>query len=147
MSNYNEAMNTSAIISLISNIREKANRFIIQEMAEHDIKGLVPSHGDILYALFQRDALTMTDLAKTIDRDKSTVTALVDKLIGLGYVLKIKETADNRVSFVKLTDRGRALKPALDAISGKLLDQAYRDISAAERQCLIELLSKIQRNF
>jgi len=59
-------------------------------MAKRNIKGLVTSHGDILYALFQKRTLTMKEIAEGIEKDKSTVTALVNKLIAHGYVQKEK---------------------------------------------------------
>ena len=35
-------------ITLISKIRKKANRFLINELKNHNMAGLAPSHGDIL---------------------------------------------------------------------------------------------------
>jgi hypothetical protein len=40
-------------LSLISRIREKANKFIVRELENHGIKGIVPSHGEILVLLFK----------------------------------------------------------------------------------------------
>ena len=90
ISNYNENMNTNNIISLIATIREKSNKFIMREMNNRNIKGLVTSHGDILMALFKNEVLTMKDISEKIERDKSTVTTLVDKLVSIGYVTKQK---------------------------------------------------------
>ena len=83
-------MNTNNIISLIATIREKSNKFIMREMNNRNIKGLVTSHGDILMALFKNEVLTMKDISEKIERDKSTVTTLVDKLVSIGYVTKQK---------------------------------------------------------
>ena len=43
----------SAILSLISKIHEKGNRFIIEELKNNGAEGLVPSHGDILVCLYK----------------------------------------------------------------------------------------------
>ena len=140
-------METKDIISLISKVRENANRFITNEMDSWGIKGLVPSHGDILVALLKNEKLTMKELAEKIDKDKSTVTALVDKLIKQGYVEKTRDIEDNRVVFVTLTEKGKALKPMFDAISQELLSIVYKDISQNEKEELVKTLTKIKNNF
>lgn len=140
-------MEANNIISLISRIRESANRFITAEMDKCGIEGLVPSHGDILVALLKAEKLTMKELAEKIDKDKSTVTALVDKLIKQGYVEKTRDIEDNRVVFVTLTTKGKELKPMFDAISQDLLSVVYKDIPMNEREELVNTLTKIKNNF
>ena len=76
----------SAILSLISKIHEKGNRFIIEELKNNGVEGLVPSHGDILVCLYKNNKMTMKDIANCIHRTKPTVTVLVDKLEKLEYL-------------------------------------------------------------
>jgi len=140
-------MKTRDVISLISKIREKSNRFIIAEMSKHGIEGIVTSHGDSLYALLMKPRLTMAEIATKIGRDKSTVTALVDKLVRLGYVTKERDTEDTRVVYVALTKRGTELKPIFDSISKEILDILYFDISEEEKEELIRILNKMNSNF
>jgi len=140
-------METNNIISLISKVRESANKFIVSEMDKWGVKGLATSHGDILMALLKVEKLTMKELTEKIGKDKSTVTALVDKLIKQGYVEKTKDVEDNRVVFVSLTEKGRELKPMFDAISQELISMVYKDIPQSEREGLINTLTKIKNNF
>jgi len=140
-------MNTKNIISLISKVRESANKFIVSEMDKWGVKGLATSHGDILMALLKVEKLTMKELTEKIGKDKSTVTALVDKLIKQGYVEKTKDIEDNRVVFVSLTEKGKELKPMFDAISQELISIVYKDIPQSEREGLINTLTKIKNNF
>jgi len=140
-------MNSKDVISLISKIREKSNRFIVSEMSKHGIDGIVTSHGDIIYALIKKPRLTMAEIADKIGRDKSTVTALVDKLVRLGYVTKERDTEDTRVVYVALTQKGNELKPIFEAISAEVLDILYLDISEKDTEDLIRILNKINNNF
>jgi len=140
-------MEAKDIISLISKIKESANGFITSEMDKWGLKGLVTSHGDILDALLKGEKLTMKELADKIGRDKSTITALVDKLIKQGYVEKTRDIEDNRVVFVTLTEKGKELKPMFEKISQELLSRVYTGISQNEREELIKTLKKIKNNF
>ncbi|WP_459480717.1 MarR family winged helix-turn-helix transcriptional regulator [Clostridium saccharoperbutylacetonicum] len=140
-------MSTRDIISLIAVVREKANRFIVQEMSTKEMEGLAPSHGDILSALFEYSSLTMKDLAKKINKDKSTVTALVNKLLNLGYIERTRDIADSRIVYITLTEKGANLKGDFKEISDKLIERVYKDISKNEQEVLINILTKIYNNF
>lgn len=146
-SNYNEFMETRDAISLISKIREKVNRFIVEEMVKQGIVGIGTSHGDIFYALFKSSQLTMADISKRIHKDKSTVTVLVDKLVRLGYVTKERDVQDTRVIYVTLTDKGNGLQPIFEAISKEMLELFYSNISEHEQETLLAILNKINKNF
>ncbi|MWC30224.1 MarR family transcriptional regulator [Paenibacillus sp. MMS18-CY102] len=140
-------MKTTDAISLISKIREKVNRFIVAEMSKHGVEGIGTSHGDIFYALYKRSRLTMADIAKQINKDKSTVTALVDKLVRLGYVSKERDSEDTRVVYAALTEKGKALQPIFESISNEMLDVFYGNITDQEKEDLFNILRKIHNNF
>lgn len=147
ISNYNETMKTRDVISMISRIRQKVNSYIISEISRQGIDGIAVSHGDILYALFQKERMTMAEIAGKIGKDKSTVTALVNKLVTIGYVAKERDTEDTRVTYVVLTTRGSELEPLFEEVSKKVLKVFYTDISKEEKEELLRILSKIERNF
>lgn len=147
ISNYNVIMQNRDAISLISKIREKVNRFIVAEMVKYGIDGIGTSHGDIIYQLFKKPRLTMADISKGINKDKSTVTALVDKLVRLGYVTKERDREDTRVVYVALTHKGSELKPIFESISKEMLDVFYLNISEKEKEDLLNVLKKIYSNF
>ena len=140
-------MNTRDAISLISKIREKVNRLIEEEMSQNGLDGIVTSHGDIIYALFDKPKMTMAEVANKIGRDKSTVTSLIDKLMKLGYVVKERDTQDTRVVYVALTNEGHELKPKFQAISAKVLSVFYFGIPENEKEDLAKTLNKIYSNF
>ncbi|MDQ0661103.1 MarR family winged helix-turn-helix transcriptional regulator [Paenibacillus sp. W2I17] len=147
ITNYITRMKTRDAISLISKIKEKVNRFILAEMAEQGIQDLATSHGDIIYALYNNHRMTMAEIAKKIGKDKSTVTALVDKLVRTGYVVKERDATDSRVVHVALTTKGEELKPVFEEISQRILDVFYADVTEAEKKELLRILMKIHSNF
>jgi DNA-binding MarR family transcriptional regulator len=130
-------------MALISRIREKANRFIVRELENHGIKGIVPSHGDILVVLFQGDKYTMKELADRINRTKPTVTVLIEKLVEYGFVERGKSCTDSRVTYIKLTNKGIELKPIFDDISKKINAVLYGGFTGEEPEIFEMLLYKV----
>jgi DNA-binding MarR family transcriptional regulator len=139
-------MKKDHIIFLIGRIQYKANRFLTHELKAHNIKGLAPSHGEILGSLMVRGPLPMSEIARIIDKDKSTITALVKKLIKMGYVEKKSHLSDNRISLIALTGKGTALKTDFQLIAQKLRVQSYMGVSDDERETLVHLLNKLNKN-
>ena len=108
---------------------------------------LAPIHGEILLVLFSRGELSMKWIAELIDRKKSTVTTLVEKLVKLGYAQKKTDIYDNRSFLISLTDKGYGLIEVLIEISDNLLDKVYKDIPLKERKQLVRTLKKILDNW
>ena len=140
-------MRSEDIISLVSRIREFANTFITDEMNKYGVEGLAVSHGDIIFSLLNNEKFTMKEIAEKIEKDKSTVTALVNKLIKQGYIEKTKDILDNRVVFVTLTEKGKSLEPMFNKISEELISKVYEGISENEKEELLKTLIKIKNNF
>ena len=135
------------IIATISLIRDRANRLILEQLRFHGIHDVVPAYGAIFVALFKNKEITMGQLAAAIDRDKSTITSLVNKLEGLSYLEKRKDDSDGRVTLIRLTKKGQSLEPVFKEISTHLIGKVYEGFTDLEQGVLIALLDRIKNNF
>lgn len=133
----------SAILSLISKIHEKGNRFIIEELKNNGAEGLVPSHGDILVCLYKNSKMTMKDIANCIHRTKPTVTVLVDKLEKLGYLKREASDKDSRCTYIVLTQKGEDFQTTFEKISKNLNEMLYKNLSPEESELIEKLLRKV----
>lgn len=140
-------MNPNDIIAVISTLRGQAYRFIQRELDSRGMKGLGPSHGAILSALFRHEEITMGDLAAGIDRDRSTVTTLVQKLADHGYVERRRDPADSRTVYISLTPAGRALEADFREISRALIARTYKGFRKSEKKVLVHYLERLQENW
>lgn len=137
----------SDMVSILSRTLTQANRFIMHEMDAAGLSGLATSHGDILRQLFECDGLSMRAIAEHVDRDPSTVTALVKRLVAEGYVTTRRSERDRRTVVVSLTERGKALEQDFSEISRRLryvqtAGMGSEDVRAARR-----VLLRMQENF
>ena len=131
------------MLSLVSKIHEKGNRFIVEELKNNGAEGLVPSHGDILVCLYKNGKMTMKDIANCIHRTKPTVTVLVDKLEKLGYLKREASDEDSRSTNIVLTQKGEDFQATFEKISKNLNEMLYKNLSDKEIEILEELLKKI----
>lgn len=130
-------------LSLVSKIHDKGCKFIVDQLVKNGIEGLVPSHGDILAVLYECERSTMKDLALKIHRTKPTVTVLVDKLEKEGFLKRQKSDSDSRVTYIVLTQKGKAFRPVFEKISEELNRMLYANLTPKEAAELDRLLEKM----
>jgi len=141
-------MNDKYIVYFISRTKQKMIHFIEQRMNEYGIDDLITSHGNILTALYESDGkLTMSQIAKKIGKNKSTVTPLINKLLQLGYIDKMINERDRRISYIILTDKGKQLESKFNSITSQVHDTAYKDFTPEEKEVFLHLLKKLNKNF
>jgi DNA-binding MarR family transcriptional regulator len=85
------------------------------------------------------DKLTVNELRETLIDDRPNVSRILNKMVEKGLVRKERQTDDQRVVYVSLTEKGRKLHKQADA---KITGHNVR-LSPRECQTLIELLMKI----
>jgi DNA-binding MarR family transcriptional regulator len=135
------------VAHLIGRVDYRIKRFLAEELNNHRMEGLAPSHGDIIGTLLIKDHLSMKELAAAINKDKSTVTGLIEKLIVLGYVRKSTDGDDNRFNIISLTEKGRALRSEWQDISSRLVKRVCTGLTESEIDSLIKALLVIEENF
>ena len=133
----------STVVSLISHLHAITADFTNAKLAD---KNLVSSHGFILYLLSLNRTMTKTEIAKATNRDKSTTTVLIRKLIDDGLVQENSSKTDARTKIISLTAKGRSLNKLTSSISEDLLSVCYRNFTQKEKKQLLDLLLKMNSN-
>jgi DNA-binding MarR family transcriptional regulator len=136
-----------AIVRQIAAIRELANGFIETELNRLEIVGIVPAHGSILAFLFKQDGpVPIKDIVACVGRTKSTVTGMLQTLEQHGYIERMSDLEDHRVTFILLTEKGRNLREPFRQISENLLQKVYGKMPANDRKQLMTWLLQIENN-
>ena len=117
--------------------QEIAN-FVERELKEFDISREQLS---VIHYLdtAEVDKMTVNELRETLIDDKPNVSRILNKMVEKGLVRKERQSDDQRVVHVSLTEKGRKLhKQADQKITGHNVK-----LSPKECQTLIELLMKM----
>jgi len=140
-------MNTQGIVGQIARIREQTHTLLEDQLRTRQIEGIVPAHGSVLAFLFrQTEPVPIKSVVEAVGRVKSTVTGMVKTLERYGYIRRFQSPEDQRMVYIALTEKGRALQPDFETISQALLAHVYGDMPSKEQESLVRLLSKIERN-
>ncbi len=106
------------------------------------VQGLSPGRVGLLITIDANPGVTQSRLAEAVNRDRSTMVAVLDQLEARGLIER-RRGADRRTNGLWMTRSGRRLlASALRGIARHEQRVASR-LSPAERRQLLELLGKI----
>ena len=132
-------------IALHNLVAELMKKYQFCDRREICCHGISVSQYYALAALEEAGKLTMGELAKQMHLTVSTMTRIVDQLVGKGLVHRWMDSQDHRVCDVALTQQGRSL---LGEITGELLETEkaiFYSIHPEERETLIVALRKLSK--
>ncbi len=131
---------------LISKIHQSSDRVCAKLLKEGGVEEINPAQGRILFALWKKDDIPITELAKETLLHKSTLTKMLDNMEKSGHVKRVQSADDRRVTFIRLTERDRRLKEKYGAVSEELEEIYYAGFTEGERSQLNELLNRVLDN-
>lgn len=141
-------MNKEYLLYNISKTIKHMTSFVNEKLNEHNIVDLVPSYVSILLCVYVNDGkIKMNEISKQVNKDKSTITVLVNRLVDRGYVVKEKCNLDRRVSYITLTKKALKLEEFFNEISEELNEVAFTDFTDEEKANFISLINRIDQNF
>jgi DNA-binding MarR family transcriptional regulator len=121
-------------------------RKVMQDVMPASAKAL-PRDYAILSALADSDAFSQADLAARLNINRTVMVKLVDRLEAVGYVVRVRNTADRRSYTLSLTGQGRlaqeVMGPAIDRgeaeLNAPLLPYQRRRLNDLVRRLLPDL--------
>ena len=72
---------------------------------------------------------------------------MVRRLTTLGYLEKVTDDKDTRAVKIRLTEKGRKLKPVFDAISQTMAETLAEGLTAPQLEALENILTQCLANF
>ena len=142
-----EGEDTSSVLTLVSLVHSSSASWLEKKLIEIGLSDFSTSHGNILRCLASEGKMTMGQLAKKVNRDKSTLTVLVRQLEKEGYIERENSVDDARVSFICLTDKGKTYTDQTMNISKELIKTCFKGFTTQEKELLIWYLNRIYENF
>ena len=118
-------------------IGPKQDKLLLQKAGVMLDTALFPLVMQIAY----HEALGIVELSMQVNRDYSTVSRQVDKLVVRGLVTSTAETSDKRVRKVRLTDAGKAVSAQIAAARRAMMRKA---LQSWDKEQLVELENSLE---
>jgi DNA-binding MarR family transcriptional regulator len=121
--------------------------YFLQESFKENNLDLSKEQMIVLKKLHDQDGLNQNELAFLTLRNKSSLTRLLSKMESKKYITRERDANDKRINSVYITKFGRAVFSKSRPVIAKLITDMEKGISKKEKEQMIHVLKKIQKNF
>ncbi|MHB1355226.1 MAG: MarR family winged helix-turn-helix transcriptional regulator [Anaerolineae bacterium] len=111
-----------------------------------EIIGLYRGQPPVLYALWEQEGLTHRELAERLHITPATISRMLQRMEKTGFIRRRPDAKDQRVSRVYLTDAGRAIRIAVQAIWIQMEADTFTGFSSEELELLRSFLLRLRAN-
>ena len=123
----------------------KLKQFIAAKLRQMDVP-LTPEQFILIDLLWNQGSMSQQQLADQMQKDKNSVTKLVDALERKGFVVREQNRQDRRSNTLILTEKAEGLKPGAKQKGISILDEMLIGISEEELRSFLVTLGKLNRN-
>lgn len=86
-----------------------------------------------------------TDIARWLARSPNSVSMIIDRMVRVGLVRRIRDRTDRRVVHVAITSKGESILRSAHIAGWRLMRAIFTPLSDDNMQILLELLAAIQK--
>lgn len=91
----------------------------------------------------KNEGISVSELSKTLDVKKSTVSIAVNQLIKLGIVVKVRSNKDKRFYFLQLTSKGKNIMKLHKQVHKNTINKILDVLNPEEVDNFIKIIKKI----
>jgi DNA-binding MarR family transcriptional regulator len=108
--------------------------------------GLTQAQWRAIVHLARHEGMTQAALAESLEIQPITLTRLLDRMEGAGWVERRAHPLDRRAVQLYLTSRSQPILAEMNARAAEILAEATRGIGAAAQKQLLDTLERIKLN-
>ena len=125
-------------------VNRKMRQKKAQAMAPERENAAVVHREIILVILYKRGCgMKQQDVADEIYVTKSTLSEMINRLVGDGLLERAADPQDRRNTIIALTERGKARAEEVMEKHAQAVDFMFRNLTGEEKNELIRLLNKL----
>lgn len=140
-------MSTSPLDAFAINLQHQVYRLVREyELCDQMCMGqyrVTASQGYTMLTLPESESMTMNALSEAMGLANSTMTRMIDQLVGKGFVRREADEEDRRVVCVSLTAQGKETRRNLEQAQQYFFGQVLTEIPQDERHVFLQVLERI----
>jgi len=131
---------------LIARVQLLSERVFSKILAKYDLSDISPAQGRILFVLWNKDGISIQELARKTSLGKSTLTSMLDRLEQAGFVKRVPSKEDRRTILIKLTEKDRECRDLYTKITKEKTGLFYKGFTSKEIDAFENYLRRILDN-
>jgi len=131
---------------LVAKIHQVSGRIFAEILKKSGIDEINPAQGRILFVLWKKDEIPISELARRTQLSKSTLTSMLDRLEEAGYIVRASSKEDRRIILIKRTAKDKSLENKYIRVSNEMTKLFYNGFSPKEIDTFENYLKRILAN-
>lgn len=145
MKSPEDIVHIKALGEAVSHVRDAMRHFVQRRLREENID-LTFEMLQVISTLMERGEINQQEIANLLNKDKTSITYLLDNLTKRGLVVRVEDPNDRRNKIIHMTDAGRKVTDLLIPIIEDLHATVIRGLSAEYLQNVTRSLLIIKSN-
>ena len=131
---------------LITRIKQVGGRVFERILSEKNIDAFNGSQGRILYILWQKDGVPISELSKETGLATTTLTSMLDRMEAANLIYRDRGDKDRRKILIFLTEEAKGLEQEYNEVTEEISNIYYKGFSEEEIEQLENYLHRILKN-
>lgn len=131
---------------LMAKVHQTAGRIFNKLLKKYQIEEINSAQGRILFVLWEKDNIPISELSEKTQLEKSTLTCMLDKLENDGFIIRLPSKEDRRKILIKRTEKDKQFQEKYLAISDEMNNLFYKNFSELEIDLFEKSLQRILDN-
>jgi len=129
----------------ITQIKQLQDRIFEKLLLKNDIE-ISGGQGRILFVLWKKDHLTISEISRETSLAKNTVSIVVDGMVHKGILERNINPDNRRQTIISLTEYAKSIQEKFERVSGQMNQLFYQGFSEDEQKLFEQYLAKILDN-
>ncbi|WP_104385781.1 MarR family winged helix-turn-helix transcriptional regulator [Sphingobacterium sp. HMA12] len=130
------------LVDSIIALRTSLKQYYIQKIKEQQLD-ITYEMLQVLAALWKKERMNQQDIAVAIQKNKASVTPLIDNLCKRDLVKRVSDPNDRRNNLIELTLKGDAYRELLNPVQQDLYHAILKEITEHKVSEITEFLEKL----
>lgn len=126
-------------------LNSRIKKCFIDRLQENGIN-ITPEQYLVLDILWDKQSLSQQKIADVIQKDKNSVTKIIDSLEKKHLVRRVMDQKDRRINKIELTEEAMAMEKVATEVAISFMNDAIKGIDNQELDSFVDVMRQIKNN-
>ena len=126
-------------------LNSRIKKYFIDKLQENKID-ITPEQFLVLDILWEKQSLSQQNIADIIQKDKNSVTKIIDSLEKKQLARRVMDQRDRRVNKIELTEKAIVLEEKVTKVAIEFMNDAINGIDKQDLDIFVNVMRQIKDN-
>lgn len=126
-------------------LNSRIKKCFFDKLQENGIN-ITPEQYLVMDILWEKPSISQQNIADIIQKDKNSVTKIIDSLEKKNFVKRVMDKNDRRINKIELTDEGFALEKITTEVAINFMNDVVKNIDTKDLDTFVNVMRQIKNN-